>query len=206
MKPCPISLETLLNFRERRLAPEETAQLERHLAQGCSACSASLKQLEGLTALLSESAFESPSAQALNDAGSLLARRRPRAPLVEWIARLVPPAPSGLVPAMVRNLGAEPLQLLFETKEHDVDLWAEPNPLGSYYVIGQVRSRKTGASEPVTFVRLIPLTDPDAEHVVFPSSAGEFHLPELPAGRYTMTIWFTAGLLRLEELSLPEPA
>jgi hypothetical protein len=200
MTSCDISLETLLNFLEHRLAPVELQRVEKHLATDCARCTAQRSAYEVLLRQLSESRFEPPSLAALEEAKGLLRRRRPRTSAREWAARLVlPRSPQGLA---VRDGEAEPLPLLFETEEHDIDLWAEPDGAESYYVIGQVRSRESGRAEVPLLVRLFSLSAPEQEQVILPDSVGEFHISALSAGRYAMVIGLATGTIRLDEVVL----
>ena len=208
MNTCSISLETLLDYLEQRLAPADAQRVGQHLAGGCAHCDTRRTTFQALTEQLQESRFEAPSAGALEEATGVLRRRRPQRTLREWVARLIPLTPHSLPLVTLRDAGSvgdavsEPVPLLFETDEHDIDLWAEPDGVESYYVIGQVRSRESGSAEVPLLVRLLSLRNPEKEQVLVPDAAGEFHISALPEGHYALIVCLATGTIQLNDIVL----
>jgi hypothetical protein len=193
MDECNVTLESLAQFRDAELSDTAAARLKAHVESGCSRCAENLRWLSETTAALQQGAdFVRPSQTAIRQAQRLFRERQQSPSLLETIAKLVfdnsvgSPALAG-----VRDAGSDVFQRLYSTEAFDIDLWGERTEADTYYLIGQVRSRTDGTAVEPNAVSLSlsqAETETEQEPYFALPEAGEFHVPDLPAGKYTIRL------------------
>lgn len=211
MDRCNISFENLVNYTEGILTPTESQRIDAHLARGCSSCQEQLAalqhNLQGLRLVYGAEKI-TPSDSSLTFARNLSQLRFPNASVPDqtktgegqslwpiptvtrWIAQLIPQqivAPVG-VRAARDQISA---QRLYETTEHLITLWEEPNAgnEGSY-VIGQIYSRRENIClipESVLFTAV-----PEGTTLLAEQEEGEFHVPCIVPGNYVVQCWLNS--------------
>lgn len=188
MNDCNVALETLALYREGALPAAEQARVAGHVEGGCARCRENLAWLgETVKALRAAGDFVRPPESAVRKARRLFRERRPSPSLREVLARLVFDG-RGAALAGARDSGADGFQRLYSTDGFDIDLWGEPaEEAGTYYLIGQVRSRADGAAVEPDAVLLNPAA-PGREPLFALPQSGEFYVAALPAGVYDVRL------------------
>ncbi|MDX1935040.1 MAG: hypothetical protein SFU56_20780 [Capsulimonadales bacterium] len=189
MNECDVPPEMLAQYQDGALPETERARIALHLAQGCVRCQTHLAWLAGtVRAIQQATQFVRPPERVVRKASRLFRERRPSPSLRDVLARLVFDSRMG-APALagVRDAGSGGFQRLYSTERFDIDLWGEQTEARAFYLIGQVRSRAEGAAVEPDAVTLTP-AEPGVEPLFALPDGGEFHVPDLPPGVYTVRL------------------
>lgn len=182
---CRISLETLLDYLEGRTAEAAGREIATHLESGCARCTPQVAELQRLLPVMREAyEYEAP-ASVVERAKAIHRERFVKPTRISLIGRLISDSRAGFAMAGARGAERAGVRMVFATDDHDIDLWQEREPGGSWYVIGQAVVRSSGNA----------LT-PDAVELLTPSGivseataeADEFHLADVPAGSYDLRL------------------
>jgi hypothetical protein len=179
-----IPFETLLDYAEGRLGETEQATVAARL-QSDPAASAALVEAQRLIALMRADAVAGEDAppHVIQRASRLLRQRKSSAPAAPGLLRrlvAVLTHDSAASPALGLRAGAADVrQLLYSAEWMDVDVRITLQG-GNFVVSGQVLGPESTG--------LVALSG-DATQAESPlNDLGEFALPAVPAGRYTLTL------------------
>ena len=224
---CGTSLETLLDLYEGRIDDDpRAAETRRHVESGCAACRERLEWIARVLAVLPEAlradaAGAIPSPAALDYARGLARLLRPAtgggaAAIRRHVARLVSGGtPRPAAAAGARGSAAAPaVQRVFETDDHVISLWDEPDEDGGAvggggaarrYLIGQVYARGVGpdadrAALEFRSVVLLPAPAGSGDMREAEREGDEFHFGDVAPGVYLVRCVLSAGD---EEILLP---
>jgi hypothetical protein len=185
---CPVSLETLTDFVEKRLPDEEAAWLSAHVGEPCLHCAPRVRWLQQFMPSVAHAlpdAAPIPSVESLafvHSLGRLLAPERRQPGIVRYIAQLLTPAPSQVPVGLRGSVGSRSGTMVYQTDHHLVTLWSEPDGRDSYYLIGQIYARN-GNPLPL---HTVDITARDGAIQTAMHEGTEFSLRSIPAGVYLL--------------------
>lgn len=200
--PSHLPFSRLIDWVEGRLLPEERDQLQQHLG-GCVHCRQEAAWLERLLGIMrSDTAVDPPpavTARALRifQPRSQAARMPASPPLLQRIVAALQFDSGQLSPALgLRSGSAAPRQLLFSAGDYDLDLRLTPAENEDRWVLsGQV----LGGDAPAGHVVLQGATDTAQTPLAAP---GEFVLPPIAAGDYTLVVHLTDYEIAVDSLQV----
>jgi hypothetical protein len=189
-------MDSLIDYFSGQADAETAERIRRHLDAGCPTCGREAVWMSrALPALREQSVPEAPDS-ALTAARARFREIYGRKERQTIFARLRFDSRTQPAFALARGDSGRTIQAVYESSDHDIELWQEENEDGSWYLIGQVLPRGEGGSvRPET----VTLTGPDgtlhesAEEL--DTLPDEFHVDRVPAGVYAIR-------LRLPELDL----
>lgn len=177
-----LTYETLLNYMEERLSPEEKAAAQTHLAAFCETCEGRLVMLRKVLATVQNDHTTPPPASVLKHALDIpLTHPRPAQPgmLTRLIASLSFDSQLQLSSALTRGAARE-RQVLFTADQVDIDLKISTGR-GGHDLLGQMLAGEPNAA----FVSLqsnngqtLKATETD--------SKGQFAFRDVSAGVYDL--------------------
>lgn len=183
-RPSHIPLNRFIEWVEAQLTAEEQQQLQAHI-DGCARCRTEATEIRRLLTIMHSDRTPDPPAAVVARALRIFPPR-PAPSTTSLLQRIVAALQfdSGqLTPALgLRSGAAAPRQLLFTAGDYDLDLRLTPAEQADGWILsGQV----LGGDAPTGQVRLqgatttaqVPLTAP-----------GEFVLPPIVAGAYTLVV------------------
>jgi hypothetical protein len=181
-----LTYETLLNYMEERLSPQERAAAEAHLAPSCESCEQRMAQLRKVLQSVQNDHTTPPPASVLKQAMEIpLTKPRPSQPgrWTRLIASLSFDSHLQLSSTLTRGASRE-RQMLFTAEQMDIDLKISSGR-GGHDVLGQLLGApQTGEAIPV-FVSLqsnsgafLKVTETDSQ--------GQFVFREISSGVYDL--------------------
>jgi hypothetical protein len=180
-----IPYELLVDLAEGRVAEPEATELRARVAADPLA-SSRLAALERLISAMREDASEDAPPHVINRAMRLMRRPAP-SPMRRLVATLMRDSwHSMLQPAGLRSVQAWPRALLLSAGDRELDLQVAPRDRG-WQLVGQV----LGPEEPGA----VTLSSPGERVTARLNELGEFVLPPVAPGRYTLTV--TQGELEI---------
>ncbi len=203
MRRCQFGFEALLDYVEGRLRPGDRARVESHLASGCSACREQVSILESLLPQLTQAlAMDLPlvSASALQFAQNLFQtvdRQNPVESIREWVGRLVFDSRLRSALAGSRDESGQSVMCLYAAGPYQVDIWAEKQPAGSWYLIGQLTDQTESRAIAVDG---IAFTSISGHSQTVRQEESEFHISSVASGSYTLTLRSLEDAIRVEEV------
>jgi anti-sigma factor RsiW len=194
-----LSFALLADLVEGRLAAQEQASAQTHLAQ-CAQCAEQAAKLERVTALMRADTSEDAPRDVLSNAVQLFRTRAVAAEKPGLLRRLVASLSfdsGSLAPAFgVRSSAtASARQLLFSAGDLDVDLRLAPASAG-WVVSGQVLGACNGGR-----VELFAASEVPSSRAALNEQC-EFTLPPVPSGEYTLRLLIDDAEIKIPELSL----
>ena len=136
-------LALLAAYQQGRLPAQQAAEIEMHLALGCTQCQKELERLQRLASLLTDDArTPAPRPEVIRRAKNLFRSYGPAA-RPGALRRLIGVLVTSLTPGLADARQAEVAhQVLFTAGEYDIDLHLNPESLASHWMVaGQVLSR-----------------------------------------------------------------
>lgn len=182
-----IPYELLVDLAEGRVAEPEATELRARVAADPLA-SSRLAALERLISAMREDASEDAPPHVINRALRLMRRPAPApSPIRRLVATLMRDSwHSMLQPTGLRSVQAWPRALLLNAGDRELDLQVAPRDRG-WQLVGQV----LGPEEPGA----VTLSSPAERVTARLNELGEFVLPPVAPGRYTLTV--TQGELEI---------
>ena len=188
----------LVDLAEGRLAPDQQAPLDAHLAS-CRRCSAELAHLERLIGLMRTDMAEDAPAPLIRHAVHLFRSQFGRASTPSGVRHRIlavlrfdslrlAPAPG------VRSAEANARQLLFSAGAHDIDLRVEPAGrawLVSGQVLGEPAAGGWAALQSMARANQASLNE-----------QSEFSFPPVAAGQYRLFLHLTNVDIEVDELRI----
>lgn len=180
-RPNHIPFSRLVDWVEKRLTAEEDAQLQHHI-DNCSHCQQEVAQLERLIGIMrSDTAIDPPPAVIARALRIFQPRHTPATPsLLQRVVAALQFDSAQFSPALSLRAVATPRQLLYSAGAYDLDLRLMPHQ-GAWLLSGQVLGDDITTGQVVlqgaTNTVQAPLAPP-----------GEFVLPLIPAGDYTLVV------------------
>lgn len=195
-RPSHIPFDRLVDWVEARLSAEERDQLQRHLTS-CAHCRQELTQIERLFGLLQSDTTVDPPPAVINRAVRIF--RPPQAevtpPLLQRIVAALQFDSLQLAPAMGLRSGAgTPRQLLFSAGDYDLDLRLTPHQ-DAWLLSGQILGEEIAAGQVVLQGATVGVQAP----LLAP---GEFVLPPVPKGDYTLVVQMTDYEIAVDALQV----
>jgi hypothetical protein len=185
MQRCGIGLEELAAYHDEIGDVAASARIEDHLRAGCTACKRHLAWLKSMVhGIRNVPAIADPSF-SLEPARALFRDRWRPQQSPSGMARLVFDSRAAPALANVRSVRPAAFQQLYATDEHDVDLWCEPQPDGTWYLIGQALPRD---GTTISQAARAELTGETAEPTAATFDGNEFHFRSVPSGSYRLDI------------------
>ena len=183
---CP-PLENLIAFTRGTIGPEEKERIADHLAAGCTACEKNQTWGSAVSGLLaSDTAVDFPEDLIQWSVAQFKVHSRPEeSSWKRWVARLVFDSRLGQPQAAARSAAVEQAtsrQLLYRTRDYDVDLTIEPaDAARRVRISGQILANGDRPFENAT-VRLFNNSREIA--AAHPDQVGVFHLEGVAEGIY----------------------
>lgn len=197
-RPSHIPLSRFVEWVEAQLTAEEQQQLQAHI-DGCARCRTELTEIRRLLTIMRNDRTPDPPAAVVARALRIFPRRPApsAASLLQRIVAALQFDSGQLTPALgLRSGAAAPRQLLFSAGDYDLDLRLTPaknehrwvlsgQVLGGDTLTGQVRLQGAMATAQA------PLTAP-----------GEFVLPPIAAGDYTLVVQLPDSEIAVDSLQV----
>ena len=187
---CP-SLEQMVAFVRGQVDPADRERIAGHLATGCAACQKNQSWGNLVSGLLTgDQAADFPDDLIQWSVSQFKVHvRRPESRWQTWIARLVFDSHMVQPQAQVRTVSVEPgasRQLLFRTKDYDVDLRLDPgaNP-GAGRIVGQILP--TG-EQPYEASKVRLRRGTSEVDSVQPDDIGTFRFADVADGQYDIVV------------------
>lgn len=195
-RPSHIPFDRLVDWVEKRLPVETQNQVQAHLAI-CAQCQRDTAQIEHmLSTMRSDTAIDPPPA-VVNRAVRLFARRvAPTQTLLQQISATLRFDSFIMTPAVGMRSGTPaPRQLLFNAGDYDLDLRITPSDQPAHWLLsGQLLGTVTPAGTVVC--------SGATTHKAPLSPLGEFALPPVVSGAYTLVIHLTDVEIMIGALTL----
>lgn len=194
--PSHIPFSQLVDWVENDLLAEERALVEQHLA-ACSICSEELVKVERLLGLMrADQAFAPPPALIRRAVAIFQPRTDSAAPslLQRLVAALQFDSAQHLPALGLRAASPTPRQLLYSAGDYDLDLRLTPHDDG-WTLSGQVLGHRVPVGHVVVQGELAQVQAPLA-------APGEFVLPPIPAGAYTLIVSLRNDEITVESLKV----
>ena len=195
-RPSHIPFDRLVDWVEARLSAEERDQLQRHLTS-CAHCRQELTQIERLFGLLQSDTTVDPPAAVINRAVRIFRPRQAEVtpPLLQRIVAALQFDSLQLAPSMGLRSGAgTPRQLLFSAGDYDLDLRLTPHQ-DAWLLSGQILGEEIAAGQVVLQGAKVGVQAP----LLAP---GEFVLPPVPKGDYTLVVQMTGYEIAVDALQV----
>lgn len=197
-RPSHIPFGRLVDWVEERLTAEERAQLQRHLAE-CHQCHQEAARLQHIFQVARSDVDMDPRPEVVDRALRIFPLRPgPVAtPLLQRIVAVLRLDSVQRSPVMgVRSAAATPRRLLYSAGDYDLDMRLTPQENTEEWVItGQV----LGSDNPTGHVVLQGTSEATQAPLATP---GEFMLPPVPAGDYTLVVHLPDCAIAVESLKL----
>jgi hypothetical protein len=191
-----ISFETLVDYAEGRLSEADRASVTAHLQTDLTAA-AQVADLQHLfKTMRNDDSIDAPT-QVINRAGRLLRQRRASLPpqpslLRRLVAALTFDSASSLALG-TRSGASHKRQMLFSAEGMDLDVRITTNG-DEVTLSGQVLGPESNGSAMLTNAQL--------SVTVLLNEMGEYTMPSVPAGRYTLTLLYGDAEIVMPELEL----
>ena len=184
-KRCRVSLEAILDYIGCQADEISRREVQAHLDGNCSRCSSQLYEMQRLLPAMRASVEHHAPATVLERAKAIHRDRFRMPARVPLFARLISDSRAGLALAGARGAERSGVRMVYDTDDHEIDLWQERETGEAWYLIGQVVDRNSGVAI-VPQSAILTLQTQDA--IAATSEAGEFHLADVPAGRHDLRI------------------
>ena len=190
-----IPFNRLIDHVEGRLSPDEQTQIQAHTA-ACSRCATQLAWLERVIGLMRTNNYEEPPARVVSAISRMFSSYTP-APSSSLRQRIIAVLrfDSAQLPLSVgrRSGSSTERQLLFIAET--LDLEVQITQSGSLWeVSGQVLNADVQG--------LAELHGPAGEVRAMLNEVGEYLLPPVPPGRYTLILQLTTAEIAIPELEI----
>jgi hypothetical protein len=195
---CP-GLEKLITFLDGDLAADESARLTMHLASGCAACAANRDWYLQVRAIAASDNSVEPPVWVTRRALRIFENKRPSLleRLQNAVAALVFDSFATPQVAGARSTNTVNRQLLYRAGDFSVDLQITPTSENRAELTGQILRDGETAFESVKN-SLVTLHRQGAEQIeAITSDMGEFNIPDLPQGDYTLSIKTHSGIVEI---------
>ena len=141
MRACGVTFHQLAEYFSGTVAAAAQGRIEAHLRSGCEQCGRDAAWIQAMIGgMRAGQLAEAP--YSLEPARALFRERMRARSRACHTARLVYDSRTSAAVANVRSGPAIAYQQLYQTQEHDIDLWCEPEKEGAWYVIGQALPRE----------------------------------------------------------------
>ncbi len=195
--PCDISFELLVDYHDRKLKREESVQVDKHLASGCSLCHSNLNDISRLLTTLRAEVLAHAPQPALQRAYALFHPKSSISEAVRQVASLIFDSRVNRPLTFARGARGEAVQKLYEAESVKVDIWEEPQSESKSYLIGQVMQKET--EEAIAPLRVIAYPE-KGEGIEAHLDSGEFHFSTLFAGTYDIEVQTMSGQIYLQDV------
>jgi anti-sigma factor RsiW len=185
-----VALDRIADLARGLLPAAEQESIHSHMA-GCARCAAQIARIERLFAVTSAGATEDVPSHVVARAVRLMRQRKaamqlsPRRRIMATLRFDTLRMPVALGKRS-QSVGAR--QLVFETGQHDVDVRIKP--VGAHWAVwGQVLGAVTGGQ--------VELQGPATVQTQL-NSLGEFRMPPVPPGTYSLTLQLDDGEIGMD--------
>jgi hypothetical protein len=191
MQHCRVSFADLIDFQEERADAATIKEIEQHLKRGCDACRRRQTYLQRMLIALNGRELRDAPASAYIRLRAAYRERFAAGPArPPLIARPVFDSRMRATLAGARGGVDDTFQIIHSTVEHDIHLWAEKQSGQAWYLIGQVLPHAGGDS---ISPEVAMLQAADGVGIPAETDSGEFHLPAVASGNYTLRLRLPAG-------------
>ena len=197
-RPSHIPFDRLIDWVEARLTTEERNQLQSHLTD-CAHCRQELAQVERLFGLMQHDTSVDPPPAVINRALRIFQPRlspTTSPPLLKRIVAALQFDSLQRSPALGLRSGTAPRQLLFTAGDYDLDLRLTPTDKAELWVVaGQVLGDDTITGN-------VALQGATANYQAPLVAPGEFLLPTVAAGEYTLVVHLPNQEIAIESFTV----
>lgn len=201
---CP-GFDQLIDFLDGGLDQKEARRVEEHLAEGCKKCVATREWYDRVRSLARGDTRFDPAPWAHRQAIALFEERRklkPRLGAGLAIARLIYDSLQQPLLAGTRSEGVTQRQLVYQTRDHSVELQIVPHSKTTAEVVGQVLPRGESGFASVARILIDLMRKEESVWSTLTNDNGEFIVSDVGMGEYDLLVETGGRALRIPHLDI----
>ena len=201
---CP-GFDQLIDFLDGVLGPKEARGVEEHLAEGCKKCVGTREWYDRVRSLARSDTRFDPAPWAHRRAIALFEERvksKPRLGAGLVIARLIYDSLQQPLLAGTRSEGVTQRQLVYQTRDHSVELQIVPHSKLTAEVVGQVLPRGESGFASVAGVLIDLMRKQESVWSTLTNDNGEFIVGDVGMGEYDLLVETRVRALRIPGLDI----
>ena len=201
---CP-GFDHLIDFLAGGLDPKEAHRVEEHLAEGCQKCIGARQWYERVRSVARSDTRFDPAPRARRRAIDLFGqrpKRKTRLGAGPAVARLIYDSLQQPVLAGTRSEGVTQRQLVYQTRDHSVELQIVPHSRSAAEVVGQVLPRGESGFATVAGILIDLVRNEESVWSTLTNDKGEFMVSEVGIGEYDLLVETGGRSLRISRLDI----
>ena len=201
---CP-GFDQLIDFLDGGLNPKVARGIEEHLDEGCKKCVGTRDWYDRVRSLARSDKRFDPSPWAHRRALALFEERgkvKPRLAAGLAIARLIYDSLQQPLLAGTRSDAVTQRQLVYQTREHSVELQIVPHSKSTAEVVGQVLPRGESGFASVAGILIDLMHKEESVWSTLTNENGEFIVSDIGMGEYDLLVETRGRALRVPRLDI----